>query len=315
MRGFIIGLALLASLGSIPAALAQEPASRGRIALSFDDAPRGQGPLFAGPERAEALIASLRAVDAPPAVFFIKTDGLQSEEGRARIRGYGEAGHLIANHTHSHTWLSRTETDAYIADIDGAEALLAGLPNRRPWFRFPYLDEGTPREKRDTVRAALAERGLRNGYVTVDNYDWYIERLWQGALRDGRRVDLTALGAAYIDMLIGALEFYDAQAVNAIGRSPDHVILLHENDLAALFAGDLVEALRANGWTLISPDEAYADPIAALEPETLMTRQGQIGALAVEAGISPSSLTHRAIEEAQIEAFLESRHVFPAPHQ
>ncbi|WP_417488778.1 polysaccharide deacetylase family protein [Maricaulis sp.] len=309
----MIGLALLA--GFAAAATAQEPTPRGRIALSFDDAPRGQGPLYTGSQRAEALIETLRAVNAPPVAFFVKTDGLGSEEGRARIRAYGEAGHLIANHTNSHNWLSRTDTDAYIADIDLAETRLDGMPNRRAWFRFPYLDEGTPREKRDAVRTALTERGLRNGYVTVDNYDWYIESLWQTAVRDGREVDLAALGAAYVDILIGAVEFYDALAITALGRSPDHVILLHENDLAALFADDLIEALRARGWTLISPDEAYADPIAAIEPQTLMTRQGQIGALAVEAGIAASTLTHLAIEEAQIEAFLEERHVFSAPER
>lgn len=313
MRIFMIGLALMAGLAALAAA--QDPTPRGRIALSFDDAPRGQGPVYSGAERAEALIETLRAVNAPPVVFFVKTEGLETEEGRARIRAYGEAGHLIANHTNSHDWLSRTDIDAYLADIDLAETRLDGMPNRRPWFRFPYLDEGTPREKRDAVRTALTERGLRNGYVTVDNYDWYIESLWQSAVRDGRDVDEQALGAAYVDMLIGAVEFYDALAITALGRSPDHVILLHENDLAARFAGDLIEALRARGWTLVSPDEAYADPIAAIEPETLMTRQGQIGALAVEAGIAPSTLTHRAIEEAQIEALLEERQAISAPER
>ncbi|WP_417471238.1 polysaccharide deacetylase family protein [Maricaulis sp.] len=307
MRILIIVLTFVAGLGG---AVAQEPAARGRIALSFDDAPRGAGPAFSGYERAAALLQTLRDADAPPVVFFVQTSGLQSEAGRARIARYGEAGHLIANHSESHLWLSRTDTAAYIADIDQAEARLQGLPNRRPWFRFPYLDEGTPREKRDAVRAALAGRGLRNGYVTVDNYDWYIESLWQRAVRDGRVVDRAALGAAYVDMLIGAIEFYDARAVDALGRSPDHVILLHENDLAALFVGDLIAALRARGWTLISPDEAYADPIAAIEPQTLMTRQGQIGALAVEAGVEPASLTHLAIEETQIDAFLAARRVF-----
>lgn len=306
----MIGLALLASFGT---AAAQEPAPRGRIALSFDDAPRGPGPLYSGAERAQVSLASLRAVDAPPVVFFVKTDGLQTEEGRARIRAYADAGHLIANHTNSHPWLSRTDTEAYIAEIDLAETRLDGLPNRRPWFRFPYLDQGTPLEKRVAVRAALAERGLRNGYVTVDDYDWYIESLWQTAVRSGRQVDQAALGAAYVDMLIGAVEFYDAQAFAALGRSPAHVILLHENDLAAEFVDDLIEALRARGWALISPDEAYADSIAAIEPGTLMTRQGQIGALAVQAGVDPATLTHRAIDEAQIEAFLEERRVFSAP--
>ncbi|WP_339744746.1 polysaccharide deacetylase family protein [uncultured Maricaulis sp.] len=307
----MFGLALMAGLG--PIAAAQEPTPRGRIALSFDDAPRGPGPLYSGTERAEVLLASLRAVNAPPVVFFVKTEGLDTEEGRSRIRAYADAGHLIANHTNSHPWLSRTDADAYIAEIDLAETRLDGLPNRRPWFRFPYLDQGTPLEKRDAVRAALTERGLRNGYVTVDDYDWYIESLWQAAVRSGRQVDQAALGAAYVEIILGAVDFYDAQALTALGRSPAHVILLHENDLAAEFIDELIVALRAAGWTLISPDEAYADSIAAIEPETLMTRQGQVGALAVQAGIEPATLTHRAIEEAQIEAFLEERHVFSSP--
>ena len=41
------------------------------------------------------------------------------------------------------------------------------LAESRSWFRFPYLDEGAgDKEKRDAVRAGLAERGLVNGYVT-----------------------------------------------------------------------------------------------------------------------------------------------------
>jgi peptidoglycan-N-acetylglucosamine deacetylase len=287
-----------------------DPAPPKRIALSFDDAPRGDGPAFTGDGRAAALIEALAKAKTGPVVFFVTTKGFERPGGRERIERYAQAGHLIANHTHSHRWLIRTDTDEYIADIGEAERRLEGLPNRRPWFRFPFLDEGVPLEKRDAVRAALTQRGLMNGYVTVDNYDWYIEQKWLEAAKAGRPVNRDALRKAYVRMLTGAVAFYDALAVEALGRSPAHVLLLHENDLAALFIGDLAADLRADGWTIVSPDAAYADPAAAIVPQTLMTRQGHVAALAVEAGRDPRTLTHLAIEEQQIDALLEELGVF-----
>ena len=44
------------------------------------------------------------------------------------------------------------------------------------------------------------------------------------------------------------------------------MLLLHETDLNALFIVDLVAGLRAAGWTIITMDEAYRDPIAQMEP-------------------------------------------------
>lgn len=289
---------------------ASEAAATKRITLSFDDAPRGAGPMFSGDERAARLIRTLASATKVPVVFFVTPRGFERAGGRERIERYAAAGHLIANHTDRHPWLSRTETEEYLAGVDTAERLLAGIENRRPWFRFPYLDEGTPREKRDRVRAGLAKRGLRNGYVTVDNYDWYIESKWQAAVKQGRSVNMEALRDVYVEMLTGAVEFYDQAAVEALGRSPAHVLLLHENDLAAMFVGDLVAALREAGWSVISPDEAYADPVAERVPHTLATRQGHIGALAIESGRTPNTMTHLAIEETQIDALLEERAVF-----
>lgn len=287
---------------------------RKRIALTFDDAPRGRGPVYSGEERGAALIETLRRAETGPVAFFVTTQHVPKPGGRERIERYAAAGHLIANHTHTHPWLHRTDTDAYIAGIDRAEALLEGIPNRRPWFRFPFLDEGTPLEKRDAVRAALRERDLINGYVTVDNYDWYLEQQWSEAAEEGRSVDLDALQGVYVDLLMDAVAFYDRIAVDTLGRSPVHVLLLHENDVAALFVDDLVAALRDAGWSIVSPDLAYADPVASMVPKTLKTRQGHIGGLAVDAGLDPRTLTHWSFEEAEIDTVLERRSVFgPLP--
>ncbi|MEL7489216.1 MAG: polysaccharide deacetylase family protein [Pseudomonadota bacterium] len=290
--------------------LANGAANEKRIALSFDDAPRGQGPMFSGSERTQRLIETLRSAEAGPVVFFVTTNGLEKENGFERIRRYARAGHLIANHTHNHPWLRDTPAAVYISNIDQAEALLEDLPNRRPWFRYPFLDEGRPLDRRLAVYDALQQRGLKNGYVTIDNYDWYMEQQWKRAVRDGRTVNLNALRGAYVDMLMGAVSFYDQAAREALGRSPAHILLLHENDVAALFVDDLVAALRADGWRIISPDEAYDDPINRRQPTTMRTGQGRIAALAIDAGRDPRTMTHLAIEENQIDAMLEQRNVF-----
>lgn len=313
MTRFILRMILASVMAFLSMSIPAQAEPKKQIAISFDDAPRGNGKLWTGEPRAPALISALDAVDVQ-AVFFVTTQGLERQEGIARIQAYADAGHLIANHTHTHPWAMRTEVEAYLADIDEATRQLDAMEIdetvRRSWFRFPFLDEGTPLDKRDALRAGLVERGLINGYVTIDNYDWHIDAEVRRAAKAGRTIDMEALRAAYIDILLGAVYFYDDLAVEELGYSPPHMLLLHENDLAALLIGDLVEALREEGWEIITPDAAYAAPIADIEPQTLMTRQGHVAALAVEAGLDPTSLQHLAINEDQITAYLEEAGVF-----
>lgn len=274
MRRFPLFFLLLASLPAIAA-------GPKRIAITFDDAPR-PGSHFPGPERAQRLLGELKSVGVQ-AAFFCTTSRLD-EEGRARIEAYRAAGHLVANHAHEHPDLHRVGAEAFLADFARAAEDLETFPGARRWFRFPYLHEGRTRQERDTVRRAIAGAGYAQGYVTVDNYDWYMDRLFQEAVAQKREIDHARLRDAYVDLLVDAVEFYDGIARKALRRSPAHVLLLHENDLAALFVADLVNALNAKGWQVVSADEAYADSIAGLEPKTLQLGQGRVVALAVDRG-------------------------------
>lgn len=297
---------------------AQTPQDAGkRIALTYDDAPRGDGRVFTGTERTQAMIEQFVVAKTGPVAIFVTTRGLDTQDGRDRIHAYANAGHRIANHSHAHSWASRIETDVYIADIDQAEAGLAPFANRRAWFRFPYLDEGGYGDaeaaliKRDALRAALDARDILSGYVTVDTYDWHLDRLWQDALRDRRTVDVVALSKVYSDIVVDAAAHYDRIALDVLGRRPAQVLLLHENDLAASFTADMVIALRAEGWTIIDPDEAFADPIATQLPETLFSGMGRIAALAQDAGrAGPAYFNHWSVSEAGIEARITADSVF-----
>jgi peptidoglycan/xylan/chitin deacetylase (PgdA/CDA1 family) len=263
------------------------------------------GPLLSGTERTRRLIAAL-AAEKVQGGFFVTTGNLANPGGEQRIRDLAAAGHLIANHSHSHPYLKDVGPAAYLADIDRAEAHLRRFGNRRPWFRYPYLNESPNAEYRDAVRAGLAQRGLRNGYVTVDTWDWALVELVRKAKADGRTVDMAALRDLYLEMELSAVDTYDRIARTSIGRSPAHVLLLHDNDLAALFARDLIQALRARGWEVVSPDVAFADPIAAREPDTLHLGRGRVSALAAVAGGAPDQ-HDRYQDQALLESLFEAR--------
>lgn len=284
-----LGLLLAAVLA---AGASGSAAQEKRIALSFDDVPRQPGAFFTPAERTERLIAALKEAQVEQAAFFVSTGHLEREygaDGEARIAAYVAAGHVIANHSHSHRHLSKSTAEDYLADIDRAESWLKGRPGYRPWFRFPYLDEGADdKAKRDAVRAGLAARGLRNGYVTADGVDWNLEALTVEARKAGREIDMKALRKLYLQSQLSGVTYHDTLARRTLGHSPAHVLLLHETDLAALYLVDLVAELRREGWTIITADEAFADPdLRDTMPDVPYSWGTLTGAMAWERDIDP----------------------------
>lgn len=271
------------------AAAATPAVAQKRIALTFDDAPRTPGAFLTPDERAVKLIAGLKRAGVRQAAFFVNPGSLSQDFGRGgedRLDAYVAAGHVLANHSFSHPRLSTTDAEAYLADVDRAEAWLKGRDGHRPWFRFPYLDEGgTDKAKRDALRAGLTARGLRNGYVTIDGADWHIESKAVAAVRDGKKIDMDALRDLYVETHVGAANAFDAIARRTLGRSPAHVLLLHETDLAAFWIDDLVAALRKDGWEIITADQAYRDKLRKAFPDVPSARGTLIEKLAWEKGL------------------------------
>ena len=284
MIRFLLLALILLTAAAAPAA----PKEPKRIALSFDDVPRRPGAFLTPDKRTQGILSGL-AQARVKAAFFVTTGNLDRPEGKGgeeRIMMYSGAGHLIANHSHGHRRLSQISAEAYLEDVDRASAWLRNRPGYRPWFRFPFLDEGrADKAKRDAVRAGLAKRGLANGYVTADGADWNMEALTIAAREAGKPMDMKALRHLYVETMVGAADFYDGLARRALGRSPAHVLLLHETDLAALFLPALIEALRKDGWRIIGADEAYADPIARAAPDTPSAQGTRIEAMAWQKGL------------------------------
>ena len=57
------------------------------------------------------------------------------------------------------------------------------------------------------------------------------------------------------------------------------------NAINAAFLPDVIEMLRANGWTIVRPGEAYADPVYAMQPQTLPAGESLLWSIAKDRGV------------------------------
>lgn len=279
------------------------------IAITFDDAPTHDSPALKGDARTRLIIEHLKSNNVDQAAFFVLTNNINAESQK-RLSQYSRAGHLLANHSHTHLWIHEVGTEKYIQDVAKADSVLSPYPSYKKWFRYPYLNEGRTIGSRDSIRVALKELNLINGYVTIDNYDWYLNNLLQQAVKNHKKVNESKLRAIYIDHIYSSVLFYDNIAQQHLGRSPKHVLLLHENDLAALFLGDLIRHLRQKGWKIITPEEAYEDPIARQVPDVMFNGQGRVAAIAREKGIPARDLVQLSEDEAYLESLVKEEKVF-----
>lgn len=251
------------------------------VAFSFDDAPMRKMALYSGKQRTERLLSVLREHQIQ-AVFFTLTNNFSRENGLERMKLYDKAAHLIANHTHTHPNFDKTSLKDFKDDFDKAHARLTQFNNFRAWFRYPMLRHGDTLEKRDGMRAHLDKNGYQHGYVTLDIQDWFMADLLNKALAKGKKINEEKLCSAYAELIWDTMSFYDSKAIELLKRSPKHMLLLHENDLAALCLDSLIKKIKTNNWTIISPEIAMQDEIYNVRAENLFSNNGHIAALYFE---------------------------------
>lgn len=152
--------------------------------------------------------------------------------------------------------------------------------------------------------------GYQEGYITVNNYDFAINHLVNKAIKNKQVVDFEKLKQVYLAVLWDCISFYDHLALKVLGRRVKHVLLLHTNDLAAYYIGDLVTMIRGKGWKIIPIQEAYQDPIAKLKITTIKSQYGRIGALAQERKTDYRSLIRPSLSYAYIKKALKEAQAF-----
>lgn len=288
-RSFIGGAcASIATLAAGRAAVAAwEGGDGGRnrraVAVTLDDFNVFDTPTLSGEARNEAILGALSEYKLR-AVMYVSARYVDDPARMRLLRRWDERGHLIGNHTYSHPHYPSKTFEEFTRDVLRAEQVLKVLPRYRKLFRFPYLKEGNTPAQRDRMRAFLKGRGYRNGHVTIDASDWYVDQ----RLRDRLKRDPRAATAPYRDFYLAHVReralFYDDLARRVLGRPVRHTLLLHHNVLNAMFLGDLLGMFRREGWRLLDADDALADAVYEQEPRTAPAGESLIWALAKQTG-------------------------------
>lgn len=210
---------------------------------------------------------------------------VDNKDGAKILNEWSAAGHWIGNHTYNHhALLGNVTVDEFEADVLRNEAVLRKYPAFHKWFRFPALKEGGTREVRDRLRTFLAERGYRNGAVTIDASDWYYNERLLARVQADQGFDVSLYRHPYLNHIWDRAQFYDRLSRDVLGRGISHTLLIHYNLLNALFLGDLLQMFRSNGWAVIDADEAFSDRVFERRPETIPAGESLVWALAKETG-------------------------------
>jgi len=220
------------------------------------------------------------------AVLFVCGRNLDNEQGEKIMQSWSNAGHIIANHTYSHLNYNNPNNgfEKYRDDILRCDSLISGYKNFQKYFRFPMLKAGETREKRDSINAFLQRTGYRNGYVTIDNSDWFINSRMIKFMEANPDSSIEKYKQYYIEHLIDRAKYYDDIAYKLFGRRVKHTLLLHHNLTSALFLEDLMKAFDDEDWELIDASAAFTDPIFEMIPDIVPAGESIIWGLARESG-------------------------------
>ncbi|UGQ47477.1 polysaccharide deacetylase family protein [Massilia endophytica] len=283
-------------------ALAAFAAHAQSVAFTFDDGPHiSDGPRLNAEQRNKAMLAALAKHKVKAALFVTAGNGANKPEGLAFARAWGEAGHVIGNHTMTHPDLHKIALEDYQRQILDCDRIISPLPGYQRWFRFTFLREGNTPEKRDGMRSFLAQQGYRNAYVSLDTSDWRLNDKLVEVLRKNRDADVSAIREAYLSHVRQRALAYRALSQKLQGRDIAQVMLMHHNLINALWLDDVITMFKEMGWTITTPQAAFADPVYALAPDRPVAGQSLLLSMARALGLGKFEGWERLVDDGDYE--------------
>ncbi|WOE31834.1 MULTISPECIES: polysaccharide deacetylase family protein [unclassified Acinetobacter] len=255
------------------------------LALSFDD---GLDPLtYPAAQHVNHTILQTLKQNKIHAIIYPSISKIGSTEGLNLISEWGKQGHRIGNHGNLHLNLNKNEVNLsdYLNDMQHAHQVFSALEGFVPRYRFPFLKEGNTLEKRQGVRTWLSTHHYQSGAVSIDASDWYYNQLFLKYQQENDQARLEKLKRAYIFHLLDRAKYYDHLALQTLGRSPKHVLLLHVRAINAAWLEDIIYSFQKDGWQFIDSDTAYQDTIYHIQPNLLPAGESIIWSIAQIYGV------------------------------
>lgn len=274
------------------------------VAFTFDDGPRTeQTPLMSPQQRNQALLDALAAHKVSAALFVTCDFGATQPAGYALAKAWGDAGHALGNHTMTHLDLNDAKVTLarYQQEILDCDRITSTLPGYQKWFRFTFLREGNTPEKRDGMRAFLPQRGYRNAYVSLDTSDWRLDEKLNAVLRANPKADIAPIKQAYLAHVKQRAIAYRDLSRKLEGRDIPQVLLQHHNLLNALWLKDVIQQFVDMGWTIVTPAQAFADPVYQVAPKREVPGQSLLLSIARTRGMGKFEGWERLVDDGDFE--------------
>lgn len=236
--------------------------------LSFDDFPGRATHLSSPLERTKLIASQLPA----KSVFFLTGKLSNSSHFPVQLEELRKKGHYLGNHTYDHFDIDRVSPEAFWNSVMMNEKILPDPSFMTKWFRYPYLNESKNPSYAWLTKLRLKNAGYRPYPVTVEVWDWKLNDLY---LKENDLIEndmaMQYLRDLYIKMVLDSFDFYEAIRIKYQLPNYPHIILLHHNDLAALFIGDLLQALASKGHRAVDASEyiKQANPAFSYQSYTM----------------------------------------------
>jgi peptidoglycan/xylan/chitin deacetylase (PgdA/CDA1 family) len=274
LPGFRGGYAALLAFAVFASASARAelpaPARRSapiQLAVTVDDLPAvGAGtPAWSKAQVLRAIIGTLVLHHVPEPVGFFNGSNMDDDpRTEAALRDWIEAGFLIGNHTFSHESADEVPPAAFERDIERDQDVIGALdPAARRgtrYFRYPYLDRGSPKDDVQ-IRRFLSDHHYRIADVSVDFEDWAFSAAYARCSEHGDQAALASLAQSYLDYALAALFWSVDSAQRLLGRAVPQVLLIHADLFTAQKLDELLDAYEAAGVHFVSLSHALADPV------------------------------------------------------
>lgn len=244
--------------------------SQKQISITFDDPNTYATPLFSWEKRNSLILEILEKFHIKSALFVCGMR-VSNEDGATLLKSWDSLNHLICNHSFSHKYFnsSKVSLEDYTKDFLLSDSIISSYKNYTRLFRFPFLKEGNTHEKINGMRDFLQSVNYRNGYVTVDASDWYIDSELTKELESNPNSNGEGYKQFYIQHILNRIAYYDSLAVKLFKRNIPHTLLLHHNLLNALFLDDLLSEIKSSGWQIVDAKYTYTDSIYSLQPNVI----------------------------------------------
>jgi peptidoglycan/xylan/chitin deacetylase (PgdA/CDA1 family) len=228
------------------------------IAITIDDYPLPNSALFSTKERTERFIkACTEQGNNCKVAFFCIGQNCTEQNNADYLKLLETNGHFIANHSMTHATLSKLSLHEFEQEITTTDAILNAYSTMKKWYRYPCLDFGKTREDYHDSLECLQQLGYREGFVSINTFDWYINKKLQEATAQHKTIPYDTLRTVYLTLLAEWIERAIDHYQKTLPTEITHTLLLHDNDLNALYLGDIITMIHDKGWHIVSPEVAF----------------------------------------------------------